>query len=73
MGIGVLSTLAFALLYLVLHPFLGALAANAVALAVTAVANTAANRRFTFQRPRPRRARCAITSAARSCSCSRWR
>src|SRR4051812_20857354 len=48
MGIGVLSTLAFALIYLVLHPFLGALAANAVALAVTAVANTSANRRFTF-------------------------
>src|SRR3954447_16897166 len=49
MGVGVLSTLAFALLYLLLHPVLGALAANAVALAVTAVANTAANRRFTFQ------------------------
>jgi putative flippase GtrA len=48
MGVGVLSTLAFALLYVLLHPFLGALAANAVALAVTAVANTAANRRFTF-------------------------
>ena len=29
-------------------PALGALAANAVALAITAVANTAANRRFTF-------------------------
>src|SRR6201991_2775507 len=48
MGVGVLSTLAFALLYVLLHPLLGALAANAVALAVTAVANTAANRRFTF-------------------------
>ncbi len=48
MGVGVLSTLAFALIYLLLDPFLGALAANAVALTVTAVANTAANRRFTF-------------------------
>jgi putative flippase GtrA len=49
MGVGVLSTLAFALIYVVLHPFLGAWAAIAVALAVTAVANTAANRRFTFR------------------------
>jgi len=48
MGVGVLSTLAFAVLYLLLSPLLGAPAANAVALAVTAVANTAANRRFTF-------------------------
>src|SRR3954463_12550645 len=48
MGVGVLSTLAFAVLYLLLHPLVGALAANAIALAVTAVGNTAANRRFTF-------------------------
>src|SRR3954469_22290810 len=48
MGVGVLSTLAFAVLYLLLQPLLGALAANAVALGITAVANTSANRRFTF-------------------------
>jgi putative flippase GtrA len=48
MGVGVVSTLAYALLYLVLHPPLGAPAANALALAVTAAGNTAANRRFTF-------------------------
>jgi putative flippase GtrA len=48
MGIGVLSTVAYALLYLGLAPVLGALAANAAALAITAVANTAANRRLTF-------------------------
>ena len=49
MAIGVLSTLAYALLYLVLHPLLGAAGANAVALALTAVGNTAANRRITFK------------------------
>jgi putative flippase GtrA len=46
--IGVFSTLAYLLLYVMLRAPLGAFAANAVALAVTAVANTAANRRFTF-------------------------
>ncbi len=46
--IGVASTLAFALLYLVLHPAVGAQAANLIALLITAVANTAANRAFTF-------------------------
>jgi putative flippase GtrA len=48
MGIGVLSTLAYALLYLALRSPLGAGVANALVLALTAVANTAANRRFTF-------------------------
>src|SRR3954454_25313174 len=48
MAIGVLSTLAYALIYLVAHPLLGAVAANVVALALTAAGNTAANRRFTF-------------------------
>jgi putative flippase GtrA len=47
-GVGVLSTLAFAVLFVVLSPVLGATVANAIALAVTAVGNTAANRRFTF-------------------------
>jgi putative flippase GtrA len=46
--VGVASTLAYALLYLVLHPAMGAQAANLVALLLTAVANTAANRAFTF-------------------------
>jgi putative flippase GtrA len=48
MGIGVLSTLAFALLFLLLRGPLGASGANAAALAITAVANTQANRRLTF-------------------------
>ena len=48
MAIGVLSTLAYALLYVILHPLLGAAGANAAALALTAVGNTAANRRVTF-------------------------
>ena len=49
MGVGVLSTLAYALLYLLLRGPLGAAGANALALAITAVANTAANRRLTFR------------------------
>ncbi|NYJ06563.1 bifunctional glycosyltransferase family 2/GtrA family protein [Petropleomorpha daqingensis] len=46
--IGVLSTLAYLLIFLVLHPALGAQAANFTALLLTAIANTAANRRITF-------------------------
>ncbi|HEY2320053.1 MAG TPA: glycosyltransferase [Solirubrobacteraceae bacterium] len=47
--IGVASTIAYAILYLLLRGSLGADGANALALAVTAVANTQANRRFTFR------------------------
>jgi putative flippase GtrA len=47
-GVGVASTVAYALLYLVLRPLLGPFTANALALLLTAVANTAANRRLTF-------------------------
>ncbi len=46
--IGLLSTLAYAALYLLLRGPLGADGANAGSLALTAVANTQANRRFTF-------------------------
>ena len=46
--IGVVSTLAYLGLYLVLRGGLGAFGANAVALGATAIANTAANRRITF-------------------------
>ena len=49
LAIGVISTVAYALLYLLLRGGLGPGAANALALAVTAVANTQANRRFTFR------------------------
>jgi putative flippase GtrA len=48
LAIGVASTLAYALLFLALRGPLGLVAANALALAVTAVANTQANRRLTF-------------------------
>jgi glycosyltransferase involved in cell wall biosynthesis len=48
LGIGVLSTLAYALLFLLLRGTLGPIGANASSLAITAVANTAANRRLTF-------------------------
>jgi putative flippase GtrA len=47
-GVGVLSTVAYALLFLALRGSLGANGANVAALAVTAVGNTAANRRLTF-------------------------
>jgi glycosyltransferase involved in cell wall biosynthesis len=48
MYVGVASTIAYALLFLALRGPFGAGAANAVALALTAVGNTAANRRVTF-------------------------
>jgi putative flippase GtrA len=47
-GVGVLSTLAYFVLYLALREVTGAQAANLIALVVTAIANTAANRRLTF-------------------------
>jgi putative flippase GtrA len=47
-GVGVASTVAYLLLFLALRTVLGAQPANLVALLVTAVANTAANRRLTF-------------------------
>lgn len=46
--IGVVSTAAYLLLFLALRGEMGSQGANLVALLVTAVANTAANRRFTF-------------------------
>jgi putative flippase GtrA len=46
--VGVLSTLAYAVLFLALREPLGAGLANALVLGVTAVANTAANRWLTF-------------------------
>lgn len=46
--VGVASTIAYALLYLSLHPELKAQAANLTALLLTALVNTAANRGFTF-------------------------
>ncbi len=48
LAIGVVSTIAYALLYLLLAPALGDGGANALSLAVTAVANTQANRYYTF-------------------------
>ena len=47
--IGVLSTIAYALLYVLLRAPLGPDGANAMSLAITAVANTQANRHFTFR------------------------
>ena len=49
MAVGVASTVAYAWLYLLLRIELTPQLANLVALALTGVANTAANRRFTFR------------------------
>jgi putative flippase GtrA len=46
--VGALSTAAYAALYWVLRDSLPAPVSNTIALAVTAIGNTAANRRFTF-------------------------
>ena len=48
LGVGLACTLAYVLLYLVLRGAMAAQAANALSLLITAVANTAVNRRFTF-------------------------
>ncbi|HJZ28546.1 MAG TPA: glycosyltransferase, partial [Streptosporangiaceae bacterium] len=46
--VGIASTIAYVLLYLLLRGVMSAQAANSASLLVTAVANTAANRRLTF-------------------------
>jgi putative flippase GtrA len=46
--IGVASTVAWAVLYLALRRWLGPVGANGVALVLTTIGNTAANRRLTF-------------------------
>jgi putative flippase GtrA len=47
-AIGVLSSVAYAVLFMLMQGSLGAQAANLIALLLTAIGNTAANRRFTF-------------------------
>ena len=54
-AIGVVSTAAYLMLFLTLRDPVGAQAANLLALLVTAIANTAANRRLTFGVRGPRR------------------
>jgi glycosyltransferase involved in cell wall biosynthesis len=49
-AVGIASTLLYLLLFLALRGAVAPLLANALALALSAVANTAANRRFTFGR-----------------------
>jgi putative flippase GtrA len=46
--IGLVSTAAWAVLYTILRRWLGPVGANALALVVTTIGNTAANRRLTF-------------------------
>lgn len=47
-AVGVVSTLAYLVLFVLLRGQVGAQAANLIALLLTAIGNTAANRRFTF-------------------------
>jgi putative flippase GtrA len=47
-AIGIVSTLAYLVVFVLLHSLLGAQLANFMALATTAIGNTSANRRFTF-------------------------
>jgi putative flippase GtrA len=47
-AIGVVSTVAFAVLYALFRPAIGAQTADFLALLITAIGNTALNRRFTF-------------------------
>jgi putative flippase GtrA len=47
-GIGIVSTLAYLLIFVLLRTVMGGQVANLLALLITAVANTAANRRLTF-------------------------
>ena len=54
-AIGAFSTLAYLAIFLLSRPALGAQEANFVALLLTAVGNTAANRRLTFGVRGPRR------------------
>jgi putative flippase GtrA len=48
-GVGIVCTLSSLALYALCRPWLGAQAANAVALILTSVMNTALNRRYTFR------------------------
>ncbi|HEY2832716.1 MAG TPA: bifunctional glycosyltransferase family 2/GtrA family protein [Sporichthyaceae bacterium] len=47
-AVGATSTIAYLVLFLLLHPALGGQFANVAALLLTAIGNTAANRRLTF-------------------------
>ena len=70
-AVGLASTAAYVLLFVALQGWAGAQLANLIALLVTAIANTAANRRFTFgiggSRSWP-----VTTSRVSSFSASRW-
>ena len=63
--IGVLSTIAYALIFLAVKSFESAQVANFSALLITAVGNTALNRRFTLRGPRPRVSRSPPASRSR--------
>jgi putative flippase GtrA len=47
-AVGVASTAAYVVLFVLMQAWVGAQAANLIALLLTAIGNTAANRRFTF-------------------------
>ena len=64
-GVGLVSTVTFAVLFLLLAPVVGLVAADVAALTMCALGNTAANRRVTFAvRGRPGRTRHYIGGVA---------
>ena len=71
MGVGVLSTLAYALLFLLLRPPLGADGANARRAGADRGRQHRGEPALHVRRARPRGAACASTRWARSCSSSR--
>ena len=68
-GVGIASTIAYVVLFLVARTTMSAAWANAIALLITAIGNTAVNRSITFG-VRGRTAR-AAASAARTCGLRR--
>ena len=70
-AIGVVSTGAYLVLYLLLGMWMPSLAANALALALSAIGNTAANRSITFERGGRRHlVRHHVRASPSSCSAS---
>ena len=73
MGIGVLCTLAYALLYVLLHPLLGAGGRERRRARADRGRQHGRQPPLHLRRARARGRSCAITCAGRSCSCSRSR
>ena len=71
--VGVACTAAYAVLFLLLRTVAGAQPANLLALLLTAIGNTAANRRLTFGVARTAGTGCGTSSRGCRCSAPAWR